>query len=134
MIVADASAAVAAFAGWHDRQEAAQRALGRSAGVVAHAAYEAYSVLTRLPNAQRAPAALVLEQLRDTFGDRWIGLSADAQRLALDRLATLGVSGGQTYDGLIAITAAAHDARLVTLDRRALATYALVGADVELVT
>ena len=101
---------------------------------MAHAAYEAYSVLTRLPNAQRAPAALVLEQLRDTFGDRWIGLSADAQRLALDRLATLGVSGGQTYDGLIAITAAAHDARLVTLDRRALATYALVGADVELVT
>lgn len=133
MIVADASAAVAAFAAWHDRQRAAQRALGRSAAIVSHAACETYSVLTRLPDAQRAPASIVLEQLRDTFGDRWLGLSADALRLALDRLAGLGISGGQTYDGLIAITAAAHDATLVTLDRRALAIYALVGTDVEFV-
>lgn len=133
MIVADASAAVAAFAAWHVQREAVKTALGRSAAIVSHAAYETYSVLTRLPDAQRAPGALVLEHLRDTFGDRWLGLGADAQRLALDRLASLGVGGGQTYDGLIALTAAAHDATLVTLDRRAIATYVLVGADVELV-
>lgn len=133
MIVADTSAAVAAFAGWHGHREAVKKALGRSAGIVSHAAYETYSVLTRLPDAQRAPITLVSEHLRDTFGDRWLGLSADAQRLALERLCALGIGGGQTYDGLIAITAAAHDATLVTLDRRALATYALVGADVEFV-
>lgn len=37
------------------------------------------------------------------------------------------------YDALIGATAAAAGATLVTADRRALATYALVGADVELV-
>jgi predicted nucleic acid-binding protein len=133
VIVADASVAVAAFAPWHEQQRSAQQALGRSAAIVAHAAFETYSVLTRLPDLQRAPAALVVAQLRDTFADRWLGLAADGQRLALERLEALGVAGGRTYDGLIAITAAAHDAKLVTLDRRALATYALVGADVELI-
>ncbi|RDI73451.1 hypothetical protein Gocc_2807 [Gaiella occulta] len=71
--------------------------------------------------------------LEDWFADRWLGLTAAAQRLALARLEELGVSGGRTYDGLIAITAASNDATLVTLDRRALPTYLLVGADVELV-
>jgi predicted nucleic acid-binding protein len=36
--------------------------------------------------------------------------------------------GGATYDGRIAMTAAAEGATLVTLDRRARRTYALVGA------
>lgn len=133
MIVADASAAVAAFAQWHEHQAVVQKALGRSAAIVAHAAFETYSVLTRLPDLQRAPAVLVVEQLRDTFADRWIALTPDAQRLALERLVSLGVAGGKTYDGLIGITAAAHGATLVTLDRRALPIYALVGTDVELV-
>lgn len=133
MKVADASAAVAAFAEWHEQREAAKLALGRSAGIVSHAAYEAYSVLTRLPDPQRAPARLVVEQLRDTFGDRWLGLTAKAQRSALERLEELGIAGGRTYDGLIAMTVSASGATLVTLDRRALPTYALVGADVELV-
>lgn len=133
MIAADASAAVAAFAPWHAHQTAVQRVLGRSSAIVVHAAYETYSVLTRLPDSEKAPSGLVLEQLADTFGDRWLGLTAEAQRIALERLEALGISGGRTYDGLIGITAAAHGATLVTLDRRALPTYALVGADVELV-
>lgn len=133
MIAADASVAIAAFAPWHERQRTAQEALGGSPAIVAHAAFETYSVLTRLPEPQRAPARLVAEQLDDLFGMRWLSLAAGALRLALMRLEQLGVSGGQTYDGLIAITAAANDAKLVTLDRRALPTYLLVGADVELV-
>lgn len=71
--------------------------------------------------------------LEDTFADRWLGLSPLALRLGLARLQEVGVAGGATYDGLIALTAAASDATLVTLDRRALSTYALVGADVEFV-
>jgi len=133
VIAADASVAVAAFARWHDDRVAAQRALGARPSIVAHAAFETYSVLTRLPGPQRSPPALVREQLERRFGDRWIGLSAGALRLALARLEGLGISGGQTYDGLIGITAASNDATLVTLDRRALPTYLLVGADVELV-
>jgi predicted nucleic acid-binding protein len=70
--------------------------------------------------------------LEDTFADRWLGLSPLALRLGLARLQA-GMAGGATYDGLIALTAAAEGATLVTLDRRALATYVRVGADVELV-
>lgn len=133
MIAADASVAIAAFAPWHEYQYAAQTALGPRPSIVAHAAFETYSVLTRLPEGRRAPAALVVEQLADRFSDRWLGLAPGALRLALARLEELGVSGGATYDGLIAMTAAAEGATLVTLDNRARRTYALVGADVELV-
>ena len=76
---------------------------------------------------------IVFDWLAGVFDSRWLGLPADAQRLALDRLHSLGVEGGATYDGLIALTAAASDATLVTLDRRALATYGLVGVDVDFV-
>jgi predicted nucleic acid-binding protein len=133
LIAADASVAVAAFAPWHEHQYAAQTALGPRPAIIAHAAFETYSVLTRLPEGRRAPAALVAEQLTDRFGDRWLGLSAQALRLAMNRLPELGVIGGATYDGLIAMTAAAEGATLVTLDKRALRTYSLVGVDVELV-
>lgn len=77
--------------------------------------------------------ALVVEWLDDVFEGRWLGLPAAAQRLALTRLQALGISGGQTYDGLIAITAAANDATLVTLDLRAVPTYQLLGVRVEIV-
>jgi hypothetical protein len=78
-------------------------------------------------------ADVVRTWIDDTFDDRWIGLAAVQQRLALGRLEVLGVAGGATYDGLIGITAASNEATLITLDRRALPTYVLVGADVELV-
>lgn len=78
-------------------------------------------------------AGVVRVWLDDTFADRWLGLTALALRLALTRLEELGICGGATYDGLIAMTAAAEGATLVTLDKRALRTYALVGVDVEYV-
>lgn len=107
--------------------------MGRNTGIVAHAAFETYSALTRMGQPNRLPPALVSEWLELEFADRWIGLSSVALRLALVRLQEVEVSGGATYDGLIAMTAAAEGATLVTLDRRALRTYALVGVDVELV-
>ena len=39
----------------------------------------------------------------------------------------LGVLGGAVYDGLVALSAAAHGATLLTLDRRALPTYRRCG-------
>jgi len=101
---------------------------------VAHAAIETYSVLTRLPDPHRMHATQALQFLEDWFEDRWIGLPAEAQRLLLTRLSDAGVDGGATYDALIGAAAAAEGATLVTADRRALVSYALVGADVELVT
>jgi hypothetical protein len=34
-----------------------------------------------------------------------------------------GITGGAVYDGLVAMSAAAHGATLLTLDRRAVPTY-----------
>jgi predicted nucleic acid-binding protein len=102
-------------------------------GIPAHAAFETYSALTRLPEPHTMDAEAVHVWLDDTFSDRWLGLTATALRLALGRLQELGIAGGAIYDGLIAMTAAAEGATLVTLDRRALGTYARVGVDLELV-
>ncbi len=133
MKVADASVAVAAFAPWHEHHVAARRALIGAPTIVAHAAYETFSVLTRLPDPNRVQAIDALGFLEDWFAERWIGLSTTAERLLLGRLADAGIRGGAVYDGLIAATAAAEGATLVTADRRARATYEQVGADVELV-
>jgi len=124
---------IAAFASWHGEHDAARASLLGRPAIVAHAAFETYSVLTRIQPPERAHPGDVRVFIDETFGDRWLGLTTTALRMSLERLERLGVSGGQTYDGLIAMTAASHDATLLTLDRRARRTYALVGADVELV-
>ena len=134
MKVADASAAVAAASPSHESHEAAFDALAPAhPGIVAHAAFETYSALTRMPDPHRMHPVEALLFLDDWFGDRWIGLTAAAQCLLLGRLSAWGIHGGATYDALIGATAAAEGATLVTADRRALATYARVGASVELV-
>jgi predicted nucleic acid-binding protein len=125
---------VASFAEWHPLHTEAASALEPGTGIVTHAAFETYSALTRMQKPHRMSPAVVREWLDLEFADRWIGLSATALRMALGRLQTMGVSGGATYDGLIALTAAASGATLVTLDRRALPTYALVGVDVQFVS
>ena len=124
---------VAAFASWHGAHEVARASLIGNPAIVAHAAFETYSVLTRIQPPERAHPGDVRLFIEETFGDRWLGLATTALRLSLGRLEQLGISAGQTYDGLIAMTAASHGATLLTLDRRAQRTYALVGADVELV-
>jgi hypothetical protein len=40
----------------------------------------------------------------------------------------MGVAGGAVYDAVVALAAVEHDAELATRDRRAMATYELVGA------
>jgi predicted nucleic acid-binding protein len=132
--VVDSSVAIAAFAEWNRDHDAAHRAIrDQRTAIAAHAAVETYSVLTRLPEPHTMEASVARAWLADTFADRWLGLSVQALQQALERFAEQGISGGATYDGLIATTARANKATLVTLDRRALPTYALVGADVELV-
>ena len=86
-----------------------------------------------MPDPTRLHPVEALLFLEDWFADRWIGLTAGAQRLLLRRLSAAGIRGGATYDALIAATAAAEGATLVTCDRRALGTYERIGVDVELV-
>ncbi|MGI9112263.1 MAG: type II toxin-antitoxin system VapC family toxin [Gaiellaceae bacterium] len=123
MIAADSSVVVAAFASWHESHETASRALDGDVRLPAHAALESYSVLTRLPSPHRAKPELVRSFLADRFPEPVLVLDAGAHERLLDELASLGLTGGAVYDGLICATARELEATLVTCDRRAAATY-----------
>lgn len=127
MIAADTSAAVAAFASWHELQEPARRALGGDARLVGHCAIETYSVLTRLPVPHRAPGHLVRRFLEIQFPEAHLSLPPREQRLLPGRFVELGVSGGAVYDALVALTAARAGATLVSCDTRALPVYQRCG-------
>jgi predicted nucleic acid-binding protein len=60
-------------------------------------------------------------------------LDASEYGKAPARLAAAGVSGGATYDGLIALTALEHDLELFTRDRRAGRTYRALAVPYQLV-
>jgi hypothetical protein len=134
MNAVDSSVVVAGCASWHESHEVARRALDDRPRLVGHCAVEAYSVLTRLPVPHRVPAALVVEFLEDRFPEAPIVLSAAEHRGLLRRLDAAGVAGGAIYDGLVAITALEHGATLLTLDRRAEATYRRCGVRFRLLT
>jgi predicted nucleic acid-binding protein len=123
VIAVDSSVVIAACATWHESHPVALRAFERNPRVIGHCALEAYSVLTRLPGAQRVPSALVVEFLRDRFPHEPLVLSAaDLRELVVD-LHLRGIVGGAVYDGIVAMSARAHGAELMSLDRRAAETY-----------
>lgn len=119
----DSSVAVAAFGAWHELHDAAVAAVDASPALAAHAALEAYSVLTRLPEPFRAPAATVSEYLAANF-DRRLALPAAEQRRLPELMQRAGIRGGAVYDGLVGLTAKVARAELVSLDIRAAETYA----------
>lgn len=132
MTVVDTSVVVAAFASWHELHESADRALAAGPRLVAHCAIETYSVLTRLPAPHRAPGPVVREFLAQRFLEPYVALSAAGHSSLVGRLVELGVSGGAAYDALVAATAVAADATLISCDRRAALTYERVGVDYRL--
>ena len=95
---------------------------------VGHALVDAYSVLTRLPEPMRVDHILAAEVLRSRILIV-VALSADETLAFPQKLSELGIGGGATYDALIAITALAHDATLLTLDERAAINYRRCGVD-----
>lgn len=127
MTALDSSVLVAAFASWHERHSDAQSSL-RGGRVVGSALVEAYSVLTRLPAPHRAPADVAAEFLARVVDSPPLTLSPTATRRLPSLLASRGISGGASYDALIAATAAEADEELVSLDLRAAVTYRLMGA------
>ena len=123
MTAVDSSVVIAACASWHESNEAATGAFEGRPRLIGHCALEALSVLTRLPGAQRVPSALVVEFLRRRFPLEPLVLSAAAMRDLAGELHERGIVGGAVYDGLVAMSARAHGAELLSLDRRAAQTY-----------
>ncbi len=125
----DTSVALPALSELHEFHDVAFAAVSEhQAAIAAHALFETYAVLTRHPNLRILPAQ-ALALLDRTFKHRAV-LSAAATDRALEALAAGAISGGATYDGLVAATAVEAGLPLLTLDRRARRTYAAVGADV----
>ncbi len=128
----DTSVAVALVVADHESHEATVAALhGRRLGLSGHAAFETFSVLTRLPPPARRGPAVVGRIITANFPESRF-LSAQGTQALLDRLSEGDLAGGSVYDALVGAAAAAHGLTLATRDRRALDVYRSVGATVEL--
>jgi predicted nucleic acid-binding protein len=132
VIVADSSVAVAAALSWHHAHVAALRDLPIGTPLLAHVAVETYSVLTRLPPPVRVSSADANSYVRTTFALPPIALSAEAYDSLLAFAASQSISGGAIYDALVGATAREAGATLLTLDRRAVLTYQILGLDYRL--
>jgi toxin FitB len=119
---------LAALSAWHERHEAAAEALGDVTALPGHVMLEAFSVLTRLPGGLAVEPKVATDLLLRRFAAPPLLLDVDARAELLERLADAGVVGGASYDGLVALEAAAHGETLITLDERAQPTYRRLGA------
>jgi toxin FitB len=130
---ADSSVTIAALRKDHPAHDAAAEALATCKATIAHVAVETYSVLTRLPAPHRADATTAAKALQARLPATYAALDANQSARVPGRLAAAGVSGGATYDGLIALTALEHDLELLTRDRRAVRSYRALGVRYTLV-
>lgn len=93
-----------------------------------HAAFEVFSVLTRLPGALAVAPGDAASLLARVF-DEICWLTPARSGALFERLAPLGITGGAVYDALVAEAARTHDRLLLTRDRRAQRTYDLLGVE-----
>jgi predicted nucleic acid-binding protein len=130
-LLVDTSVAVALSVGDHEQHATVARALrGRSLGLAGHAAFETFSVLTRLPPPARRSPATIARLLSVSFpGSRYLGSRATAS--LLEDFGQAGIAGGAVYDALVGACANEHELPLATLDRRALETYRALGVRIE---
>jgi predicted nucleic acid-binding protein len=128
----DTSAAVAFLVADHKHHAATFEALAqRQLGLAGHAAFETFSVLTRLPPPARRTPAAVSRLLAANFPHTRF-LSGERAAELLSSLASNGLAGGSVYDALVAATALEHELTLATRDKRALDTYRALDVSVEL--
>jgi predicted nucleic acid-binding protein len=128
----DTSAAVAFLVADHKHHDATFEALAqRQLGLAGHAAFETFSVLTRLPPPARRTPPAVARLLAVNFPHTRF-LSADRAAALLTSLPGNGLAGGAVYDALVGAAALEHELTLVTRDKRALDTYRTLDITVEL--
>jgi predicted nucleic acid-binding protein len=127
----DSSVVIAAFATWHEHHAIARKAMASRPRLIAHAAVESYSVLTRLPPPHRARPLIAHTFITERFTEPFLTLSQTGYQELLATIAAGQILGGPAYDALIGFTAVEHQATLLSLDQRAAPTYEAVGAPVE---
>ncbi len=119
----DTSFAIAALDPAHEAHYPCRRALvNRRPALAGHAAFETYSVLTRLPLPLRLSADQAVSVLAEAFPeDCW--LDTAGMRELRGRLAALDIVGGSVYDALVGTAAVNNGCILLTRDKRAERTY-----------
>jgi predicted nucleic acid-binding protein len=129
----DTSVAVAFLDATHSAHRTCVAAVAdRRPAISGHAAFETYSVLTRMPGRGRVPPSDALAAVRAAFPDPcW--LEADEHTALLRRLADIGITGGRVYDALVGEASRARERTLLTRDHRAIRTYDLLGVGYEYV-
>jgi predicted nucleic acid-binding protein len=132
-LLVDTSVAVALVVADHEHHETVARTVGRrTLGLAGHAAFETFSVLTRLPPPARRGPAVVARLLTESFpATRFLNARASSQLLA--ELGGAGIAGGAIYDALVGAVARDLGLPLATRDNRALDTYRALDVKVELI-
>lgn len=132
-VLVDTSVAVVLSLADHEHHDAVVGSTrGRRLGLAGHAAFETFSVLTRLPVPSRRSATVVARLLSTNFPATHM-LGADAAAALFASFGGGGLAGGSVYDALVAAAAKERGVPLATLNRRALDTYRLVGAEIKLI-
>lgn len=97
-------------------------AKGRRIGLAGHAAFELFSVLTRLPAPKRLSGGAASRLIERDFPDSRFLDPVTSQALVAD-FAAAGIGGGAVHDALVAAAARHHGLTLLTCDTRARAAY-----------
>lgn len=129
----DTSVAVAALDATHAAHADCVAAVRTRRPVLAgHAAFETYSVLTRMPGRLAVDAPTAADVLARVFPEV-VWLDVKANTTLQNRLGTVGITGGAVYDALVGEAARVNDRTLLTRDRRAMPTYDLLGVSYQMV-
>lgn len=127
----DTSVAVAALDASHSMHAGCRAVvLAHRPALAGHAAFETFSVLTRLPGVARVEASMAAELIAQAFPEPCL-LDVRRQAALLRHLGDLDLAGGSVYDALVASAALANGRRLLSRDERAQRTYRLIGVDFE---
>ena len=129
----DTSVAVAALDAGHLAHAACLAAVRELVPALSgHAAFETYSVLTRMPGPLTVDPGDAFALTQRVFPEV-VWLSEAASTDLLTRLPALGIMGGSVYDALVGEASRLNDRHLLTRDQRARRTYDLLGVTYSLV-
>jgi len=132
-VLVDTSVAVAVVVEDHEHHAVTLRTIGnRSLGLAGHAAFETFSVLTRLPPPARRSPEVVVRLLSANFPSIKY-LTASGAEALLPKFASLGIAGGSVYDALVGAAAAESGLVLLTRDARAIPVYRALQVDIEVI-
>lgn len=132
LLLVDTSVAVALVVADHTAHKSTIKAVGgRELGLSGHAAFETFSVLTRLPSPARVTHGAAARIIAANFPNTRF-IKPETANSLIQRFSSLGVSGGAVYDALVATAAEGSGLTLATRDRRAADTYRKFDVDLEI--